>query len=276
MSGAARPLAAALAGVALVAALLRSGPPIVGGWIGGMPAAAGESLFTLAIFGPMMLLGLIGRRLTMSGRLLASDRPGVAAWRGAVLGSGGLLLAVGYTWVAGVLTPGAGGAAGPVLMLGLLTVAVQVAGEEVLFRGWLQPSIAPILGTPAAIGLVAIVFAGLHVAGGVTGPLPLGNLCLGGVLFGLLAARDGGIAGAFAAHLCWNAGEQLILGLDPNPGTGAFGSLFDLDLIGAARWGGSDEGLNASVAMTIALAALVVPIVIRARSDPHHREPVSA
>ncbi len=250
-------LLAALAGVALVAALLRFGPPVVAGWIGDMPGAAGESLFTLAIFGPMLVLGLIGRRLTPGAGGIVGDRPGTAAFRGAVLGVGGLMLSIAYTWLAGTLSWGVGGAVAlPMLLLGLLTVVVQVSAEEMLFRGWLQPSISPILGTPAGVGLVAIVFAALHLLGGATGLLPLVNLCLGGVLFGVLAARDGSIVGAVAAHLGWNAGEQLLMGLDPNPGVGAYGALVDLDLVGTARWGGSDQGLNASWAMLLGLAAV--------------------
>ncbi len=276
MNGSARTLVAALVGIALVAASLAFGPAIVGGWIGAMPAVAAESLFTLAIFGPMLALGIIGRRLTIGAGGMIGNQPRAAAARGVALGIGGLILAVAYAWLAGTLSWGAGGAAGPMMVLGLLTVAFQVTAEEVLFRGWLQPSIAPILGTPAAIGLVATVFAALHLLGGATGALPLINLGLGGVLFGLLAARDGGIAGAVAAHLGWNAGEQLALGLDPNPGASAYGALIDLDLIGATHWGGSEQGLNASWAMTIALAVLIVVLLPGVRSPRRPHQPLQA
>ncbi|MET0246329.1 MAG: CPBP family intramembrane glutamate endopeptidase, partial [Sphingomonas sp.] len=81
-------------------------------------------------------------------------------------------------------------------------------------------------------------------------------------------ARSGGIAAPIAAHFAWNGSEQLIFGLDPNPGVGPFGSVLDLDLAGAARWGGSAEGLNASVGMTIALLVVLVPLLIAARPAP--------
>jgi membrane protease YdiL (CAAX protease family) len=255
-------LTIALAGAGLVALWLVGAPRVVGGWIGEMPAAAGESLFTAVIFLPMLGLGIAGRRWTLARGGIGD----VAGWSGTAsglgIGLGAFLLAVGYAKLAGTLMVGAGGAAGPVLLLGIATVVVQVAGEELVFRGWLQPLLMPAIGTPAGIGLVATAFALLHMIGGGVGSLAFVNLWLGGALFGLIAARGDGVVGAFAAHAAWNGAEQLMLGLDPNPGVGAFGSLIDLDLRGAAAWGGSDQGLNASWAMTIALVAVVVPLAI--------------
>ena len=94
------------------------------------------------------------------------------------------------------------------------------------------------------------------------------NLFLGGLLFGLLAARSGGLAAAIAAHFSWNWAEQLLFGLDPNPGIGSFGSILNLELVGSSWWGGSDEGLNASIAMTFALAMLLAPLLILPARTP--------
>lgn len=258
-----RPLAAAAIGVVLVAMLLAFGPPIVSGWLNGASGARGESLFTLAIFGPMLALGIVGRRLGRVTGPMFGERPGRATVLGLALGAGGLALAVGYTWLAGTLAGGAGSTVLSVLLLGIVTVTLQVGAEEMLFRGWLQPQIASVVGAPVAVLLVAVIFAALHLLGGATGVLTLANLMLGGFLFGLIAVRDGGIAGAITAHWGWNVGEQMLFGLDPNPGVGVFGALFDFDLVGTARWGGSDQGLNASLAMTIALAAIVIPLALR-------------
>ncbi|MGF7473829.1 hypothetical protein WFJ45_24165, partial [Salmonella enterica subsp. enterica serovar Minnesota] len=74
--------------------------------------------------------------------------------------------------------------------------------------------------------------------------------------------------------------EQLVLGLVPNPGLGAFGSVMDLELAGATLWGGSEEGLNASLAMTFALAMFVVPLLLlatpAAASEPDRSGPAPA
>jgi membrane protease YdiL (CAAX protease family) len=87
------------------------------------------------------------------------------------------------------------------------------------------------------------------------------NLFLGGVLFGLLAVRTVGLLAPICAHFGWNWGEQLLFGLDPNPGSSVFGAIFDRDLAGDALWGGSGEGLNASVIVTLTLVALVTALV---------------
>ena len=139
----------------------------------------------------------------------------------------------------------------------------QSASEELFFRGWLQPVLARAWGPIAAIAITAVAFAALHVAGGARTPLTLLNLMLGGLLFGLLAWRSGGLAAPIAAHAGWNWSEAILFGLDPNPGAGGFGAVHDLDLLGPARWGGSPEGLNASIAMTFVLVALIVPLAAR-------------
>jgi uncharacterized protein len=89
----------------------------------------------------------------------------------------------------------------------------------------------------------------------------------------LLAARSGGLSGAIGAHFAWNWTEQILLGIDPNPGLGSFGAIANFELTGPAVWGGSDEGLNASIAMTIALLALLAPLLILAKRPARTDEP---
>lgn len=258
---------AAVAGLAVAALIVGFGPGLLAatGLIGA-DGVAGETIFTLAIFVPLLVVAIVGGRLTGIATLNAGARPGVRLGQGAAIGLAGLLLAVGYAAIAGTLVRGAGAPLSVAsLALGAIVVLIQVTAEEVYFRGWLQPLVATGWGLRIAVPVVAIGFALLHVAGGLRGPIELLNLGLGGLLFGLLAARGGGLAGAIGAHLAWNGAEQLGLGLDPNPGIGGYGALVDYDLVGKALWGGSDTGLNASVAMTIALLALLVPLLLLAR-----------
>lgn len=260
-----RAATAVLAGLLLTGLWLRWAPAWVGTQVQGLAPATGEAVFTLSVFGPLLLLGLSGGMATG----VAAFSPGRSSHRavamGGALGLGGLLLALALAAIAGALRI-SGGVVGAALLLGLATTILQVAAEEVLFRGWLQPLLARAIGA-WAIPVVALAFAGLHLlAGGASGGWALVNLAGGGLLFGLLAQRHGGVAAPIAAHVAWNGGEQLLLGLDPNPGLGSFGALLDLDLVGAAHWGGSAEGLNASWAMTFALWALIVPLLLRWRS----------
>lgn len=248
--------------IGLVTLLLLFGPSFAARWIGDVPGATGEALFTLMVFAPMLALGLIGRRLSALDSPLWGEHPTRVARRGVALGIGGLTLALGYAGLAGATSAGRGGGFSVLLLLGLPVVALQVFAEEALFRGWLQPALACVTRGWVAVVLTATIFAMLHWLGGASDTLPLLNMLLGGLLFGLIAARDKGIAGAFAAHFGWNAGEQLLLGLDPNPGVGPYGALVDIDLIGPAHWGGSEQGLNASLGMAIALVAVLVPLIL--------------
>jgi membrane protease YdiL (CAAX protease family) len=256
----ARAILAAVAALLLAAAWL---------WAGVMPvaasverwathAAAGEALFTLLIFGPILLLALLLGRIACVSVLSPGLEPLRSASIGAGVGLAALALATGYLTLAGTVRFGTP-ASTAWLLPGVLVIGFQVLAEEALFRGLVQPALMSRFGAPAAIMITAAVFAALHLMAAGAGGLALLNLFLGGLLFGALAWRGQGIAAASAAHAAWNAGEQLLFGLDPNPGTGAFGAWWNLDAVGAARWGGSAEGLNASWAMSLALLAVTLP-----------------
>jgi membrane protease YdiL (CAAX protease family) len=228
-----------------------------------------ETLYALVIFGSLLVFALVGGRISKVDPLRIGRKPAAMIPLGALIGVIGVFASVSYAWLAGTLTygPQAGRDAG-LLLWGSTVIMFGAAVEEIYFRGWLQPVLIRHYGTPIAVLLSALTFATLHVMGGARSPTTLVNLFLGGLLFGILAARGGGLAGAIAAHFTWNWSEQILLGLDPNPGVGSFGAWLDLDLAGAALWGGSEEGLNASLAMTMTLLALLVPLIILFRSAP--------
>jgi len=186
-------------------------------------------------------------------------------WSAIGLSSGvaGLVLAVAIASFGATLVVGQGAVIGATIVAGSALILFQVSSEEIFFRGWLFRAIEGSAGASAAICLSALVFAGFHLLGGTRSALTLANLLLGGIWFGLLAWRSGGLVASLLAHFSWNATEELIAGLSPNPGTGQFGALVDLDLMGKPLWGGSEEGLNASVAMSIVLVALILPLVLQ-------------
>ena len=112
----------------------------------------------------------------------------------------------------------------------------------------------------------------MHFFAAAKEPLAFVNLVLAGLWLGVLANRSGGLMLPIAAHFGWNGAEELLFGAAPNPGVGSFGALFDIDLIGNPLWGGSAEGLNASLSTVFVLAALLaacatwpVPLVRRGR-----------
>ena len=144
-----------------------------------------------------------------------------------------------------------------------------VVAEELLFRGWLLSALEDRVGGSLAVLLSAVAFSAFHLwAGGAVDAISLANLLLGGLWFGLLAQRSGGILAPIGAHLGWNVAEDIGFGLVPNPGMGDLGALANYDMVGGPLWGGTEEGLNSSIAMTLVLVALVVPLLPRFAGRP--------
>lgn len=227
-------------------------------------AALVDTIYTIVLFGALLIAGIIGGRLSNVKPLAMGPRPRAGSMLGLLIGFGGVLAAAGYAWVAGTLAQAPGQLSGALFLWGSLLVLLQAGSEEVYFRGWLQPVLARSWGPVAAVLLSAAAFALLHIIGGARSPLTIVNLFLGGLLFALLTQYRGGIAAAVAAHFAWNWTEQMLLGLMPNPGISSFGALVNLELAGATLWGGGEEGLNASAAMTLVLSAMVVPLLVLA------------
>ncbi len=264
-----RGVAVLIGAILVCAGIVFFGPRLADALLGGLSdtqrgsAPLIETVYTVAIFGPLLIASLIGARLSGGSALALGRKPGRRVPLGLIIGVVGIAAAAFYSWLAGAavsrtaVPSGAG-----LIMWGSAVVLFAAATEEIFFRGWLQPTLARDYGTPVAILLSAAAFAALHIMGGARSPMTLTNLFLGGLLFGLLAARGGGVAAAIAAHFAWNWSESILLGLDPNPGVGSFGALLDIDLRGSALWGGSDEGLNASLPMALTLAALLAPLLL--------------
>lgn len=238
------------------------------------------ALFYVVLFLPLALLALLLGRIDGTAVWRLGARPGRWSLLGVAAGALGLLACVALVWLHGSLRAAPPGAepVARLLALGLAITVLQVLAEELLFRGWLLPAlatrVAPAerLALPLAVVLSAAAFAAFHLVGGVAHWFGLVNLLLGGIWFALLALRSGGIVAPFAAHYGWNVVEDLGLGLVPNPGRGELGAIFDSDIVGSVWWGGSEEGLNPSLAMALVLVGLILPLLRRpavaARANP--------
>jgi membrane protease YdiL (CAAX protease family) len=250
--------------VVLGAAIIRFMPAVLQHLGGGLGEKAVETGITIALFGSLMLVATIAGRVQKLPVWRLGAQPGSRAALSLPLGIAALLATTGIAALSGTVV--AGGAApgrGAGILLGTLLLFVQTAGEEVYVRGWLQPILGRALGGLVAVAVAAAVFMVLHLIIGARAPLTLLNLFLAGTWFGLLALRTGGLAAPIAAHFGWNWAEGVLLGLDPNPGVSMFGALFNLDMRGSAAWGGSPEGLNASLATAFVLVALILPLLVR-------------
>lgn len=250
-------------GIALGAACVMLGPKAAAG-VPLQSELGMEAVFFLAIFLPLMLIGLMFARLDGFPALRLGASPARWAATGLLTGCLGVGMTAGYAALAGSLARGAGSDAGAAAyLIGAILILIQTASEEVFFRGWLMRAVERRGGVAAAVALSAILFSGFHVIGGARSLITLVNLLLGGVWFALLALRSGGLVAPVLAHFGWNAAEEMGMGLIPNPGTSGFGAFVDWDLTGSPLWGGTVEGLNASIGMTCVLAALIVPLIWR-------------
>jgi len=245
----------------------------IGGAAGGLPApwpdvlgsgALQAMVFGLFLVAAVIATGLEGRRLWRIG----SD-PTTDLAMGLACGAAGFCAAVLIAYLAGSVTTGPPLPA-PLgaLALGAVLVIVQSVAEEAFFRGWLQPVLCASWGSWAGLLVTSAAFAALHIIAGAHGILAVINLFLGGMFFGLLALRTGGLLAPAAAHFAWNWSESGVLGLTPDPS----GSLLTLRLSGAPLWSGGEDTMNGSLATTLVLGLLVGGFLV-ARTSPQPGKP---
>jgi len=223
-----------------------------------------------AVLGPLCLAAVLSifvieRR---GARANAAGPAPAAAW-GALIGAGGFAVTLGLTALAS--KPGVTNEhlALTALAFPAALVAGQTAAEELFFRGWLQPILSARWGGIVGLIASALIFAGAHAAGGLT-PLSFLNDALAGLVFGLLAARTGGLAAPFAAHFAWNFCEAHVFGTLPT--ASALGTAFTVHFAGPPLWTGGAEGFNGALSATI---ALILAVVAAALSGPRWRRPAS-
>lgn len=251
----------------LAAAAILLGVPYLFGRLLEIPSFAAmtpatlESLFTLSCFGLLGGFAVLAVRFNMLSVPFSTHAPALAA-TGLGMGFMGLAASVALCAIAGTAQPGmsqAGGGAGLLLLeTGLLII--QSGAEELYFRAWLQKDLERRWGIGPALAVTATLFAALHFVAAASEPLTFVTMLLGGVLFGLAYWKSGSLLLPWAIHFGWNWAEEIGFGLAPNPGTGTFGAIVDLDLVGTVWWGGSAEGLNASLSSVTVLLALIAAV----------------
>lgn len=238
-------------------------------YIGDELSPAAYVAFTLVIYVPLLPIAVMAGLLTQTKVLRGGHNRLRWTVLGGALGAGGLCATLAMNWLNGGLLAGSGVAGFSLLvLLGITVTLVQSAMEEVLFRGWLQTALSARLGQAGGVIGATVLFMGFHLLGGSRQFLSLVVIAMAGMLFGLLALRSGGLLAPVAAHAAWNASENSVFGLVPNPGNEVLGSILDFDLAGNPLWGGSDEGLNASLGAVLVLSALILPLLVGRTAKP--------
>ncbi|WP_375688476.1 lysostaphin resistance A-like protein [Pseudooceanicola sp. LIPI14-2-Ac024] len=191
---------------------------MAGSGLGTTPAAAFALLMSFLCLYPGLWLAL----RWLHGRGLRSL---VGPWRDVLRDGGRAALAAVIVYAIGLLIPGPE-TAEPVanlpparwlvwLVPGLIGLAIQIAAEELLFRGYLQQQLAARFASPLVwLVLPAVGFGLLHYSAAMAGPNAIW-LTLPAIAFGLLAAdltaRCGNLGPALALHFLNNFAAIMIL-----------------------------------------------------------------
>jgi uncharacterized protein len=229
--------------------------------------------FLLLVFVPLALIGWAGGRWLGGGGTGAVGGPVSLATFGLAIGITATLAAFAILMLLGRTTIGTLHYSGTLLSLaaGTLAIFVQSTSEEIFFRGWIQAAISRYWGSWAGLIAAALLFAAMHYAVVHTWQA-LGNVFLAGLVFGALYRATGNIIAPAMAHFGWNWTEFLLLDLLPK-GENPFGNIFDYDLKeGTAMFGGTADGMNASIAVTAVLGLLFALVLLvswrRGRNKP--------
>jgi len=191
---------------------------------------------------PMAFVGLDGRQLHRD--LL----------RGATLGGLLALIAWGIVVVVGLVEGQyplvEGGAQG--LLLWIVILTIDAAGEELLFRGYAFGRLVELVGPVIATLVMSSMFAAAHAFNPSVSWFGITNIFLGGAFFSLCYLRTRSLWVAIAAHASWNIVMAKLVGL-PVSGIEFGGSVFrtpvtDPDWLTGGTFG-PEGGLSATVAL---------------------------
>jgi membrane protease YdiL (CAAX protease family) len=90
------------------------------------------------------------------------------------------------------------------ILLILLMLAPAALAEELMFRGLPIVALDRTIGRGAAVGITALAFALTHAGNPSVTTLSIGNICIAGILLGVIFFAPGGIWTASGLHLGWN------------------------------------------------------------------------
>jgi membrane protease YdiL (CAAX protease family) len=200
----------------LVAILLFGGAA----WAGGAVEAWSRDQATGSIFliGIAIVSGFfaanvfVGRRVFGLGpgdlRWTKTRRPMAGSLLAFALGAllAGVAMALGPLLGSARWTPDDGNLAAYLGRIGLLLLMLAPAAlaEELMFRGLPIVVLDRAIGRGVAVGITALAFALTHSANPSVTTLSIGNICIAGVLLGVVFFAPGGLWTATGLHLGWN------------------------------------------------------------------------
>jgi membrane protease YdiL (CAAX protease family) len=101
------------------------------------------------------------------------------------------------------------------LALAFLAVATAPLVEEIIYRGLLYSALQRVIGRWFAVGVVAAMFAGLHVVQYWPNVGAISSITLLSVVLTVIRARTGRLLPCFVIHLVFNGVQSLIIVFEP-------------------------------------------------------------
>jgi uncharacterized protein len=130
---------------------------------------------------------------------------------------------------------------------------IQGGAEEVLFRGWVLPTLGARYRPWVGLLISSLVFALLHGLNPGLSALAIVNLILFGVFAGLYALREGSIWGISALHTVWNWVQGNFFGFEVSGTNASGGTLLNLMETGQDWFTGGPFGPEGGLAVTAVL-----------------------
>ncbi|HZG69796.1 MAG TPA: CPBP family intramembrane glutamic endopeptidase [Herpetosiphonaceae bacterium] len=236
----------------------------------------GSELRNITIFGLMALMlalwlrGFEGRQLwTLGLERKSVARPILVGWLVSVVM---IAVAVGVSALVGgaTATPNLTALGGlTALALSLIVIPsrfVQGGAEELIFRGWMLPTLGVRYRPWIGVLVSSVVFSILHVANAGLLPLAILNIALIGLFIALYALREGSLWGVLGLHAGLNWAQTNLFGLSASGHTvGA--TLMNVQLTGSELITGGAFGIENSLTMTVVMVIAVgVEVVLMRRT----------
>ncbi len=162
--------------------------------------------------------------------------------------------------------------AGRVLFI-LVMLAPAALAEELMFRGAPMVVLDRAYGRGVAVGITALAFALTHSANPSVTTLSIGNICIAGLLLGVVFFAPGGIWTASGLHLGWNwalaALDAPVSGLALNIPSLDYDPGHPVWLTGGAF--GPEGGVLATIVLGLATVVAARLYLLHSSPDPEPR-----
>lgn len=228
-----------------------------------------EGLLLGAVWLPTVLLGIAERRGPLDYGLHGVRRA-EHFLIGLAWGVSSATILVISLWVSGHLVfdrmrLSVGAAVGFAAAWGCCFLAVALA-EEMLFRGYLQTTLARLIGFWPAAAILSAIFGIVHLRNSNEMAFGIAVVVLGGAFFSLALWRTGSLWWGIGFHTAWDWSQSFLFGT-PDSGILVADRLMETHPMGAVTWSGGDTGPEGSFLVLPVMAAAVVAMVMTKSSE---------